>query len=572
MLSHIHIRNFAIIEELDLDLHTGMTALTGETGAGKSILLDAIGLVLGDRADSSVVRYGTNKTEISLTVDVQQLPQAQQWLQAQGLAHDEPCLLRRTISHRGQSRAWINGTPSTLTTLRQLGEQLVDIHGQHEHQSLMKREAQRDLLDAYADHIDLQKKTYSTYQTWQDLKKRLQHLRAHDSQQQERLELLNFQYQEILALHLQANEIPELEAEYARLSHASDLLQTCEAVCQQSYDSDQAIYSQLSALIHQLGQKADIDQAFSEPQELLTQAQIHIQEAASLLRHHADRIVLDPERLLWLEERLHSIQSLARKHRIAPEQLLAFQEQLAESLEHYDNRDQQYDQLEQQVAHAEATYDHVAQQLSEQRQQAAAYFADDVSTAMQVLGMQGGQFFIALKPQHKPHAFGLEQIEFQVSANPGQPLKALNKVASGGELSRISLAIQMIAAQRVAFPTLIFDEVDTGVGGGIAEVIGQQLRRLGENNASPHSFHSLIKRQVLCVTHLPQVAAQAHHHYKVTKIKTAEHTTTGMIYLQKQARVEEIARMMGGVKMTPTTLKLAKEMMCLPEKQKRDSA
>ncbi|HHC75307.1 MAG TPA: DNA repair protein RecN [Thiothrix sp.] len=575
MLSHIYIRNFAIIEALDLDLHTGLTALTGETGAGKSILLDAIGLVLGDRADSSVVRYGAKKAEISLTVDVQQLPQAQQWLQAQGLnngEHDEQCLLRRTISRTGQSRAWINGTPSTLTTLRQLGGQLVDIHGQHEHQSLMKKEAQRDLLDAYADHIDLQKKTYRAYQTWQDRAKRLQHLRAQDSHQQERLELLNFQYQELAALQLQANEVAELEADYARLSHANDLLQTCESVCQQSYESDQAIYSQLSALIHQLGQKTHLDQAFSEPQELLTQAQIQVQEAASLLRHHADRIILDPERLLWLEERLQSIQSLARKHRIEPEQLFAFQAQLAEALEHHDNRDQQYELLEQQVVHAEAAYYHVAEQLSKQRQKAANDLAHDVSAAMQALGMQGGQFFIALKLPHKPHAFGLEHIEFQVSANPGQPLNALHKVASGGELSRISLAIQMIAARRVAFPAFIFDEVDTGVGGGIAEVIGKQLRRLGENgennDSSSSSSSSLTKRQVLCVTHLPQVAAQAHHHYKVTKIKTAERTTTRMIYLDQQARIDEIARMMGGIEITPTTLKLAKEMVCLPKKPK----
>jgi len=562
MLSHIHIRNFAIIEELSLDLHTGMTALTGETGAGKSILLDAIGLVLGDRTDSSVVRYGTSKTDISLSVDVQTLPQAQAWLHEQGLDNEEYCLLRRTISHTGKSRAWINGTPSTLTTLRQLGEQLVDIHGQHEHQSLMKKEAQRDLLDTYADHLDLQKTTQKAYHDWQTKHKRLQQRLNQDSQQQQRLELLNFHYQEITALHLQANEIPELEADYARLSHASDLLQTCESVCQHSYESDQAIYTQLSSLIHQLGQKISLDQAFTEPQALLIQAQIQVQEAASLLRHHAERITLDPDRLQWLEERLQSIQSLARKHRIEAEQLLAYQEKLAHELEQYNDIDHQYEALEQQITQAKADYYRFAQQLSEQRQHAAEAFAHDVSAAMQTLGMQGGRFFIALNTPSKPHAFGLEHIEFQVSANPGQPLKALHKVASGGELSRMSLAIQMIAAQRVAFPALIFDEIDTGVGGGIAEVIGKQLRHLGENH---DSANALAKRQVLCVTHLPQVAAQAHHHYKVTKTKTDEHTTTGMIYLKKQERVEEIARMMGGVEITPATLKLAREMINLPK-------
>jgi DNA repair protein RecN (Recombination protein N) len=563
MLSHIHIRNFAIIEELSLDLHTGMTALTGETGAGKSILLDAIGLVLGDRTDSSVVRYGTTKTDISLSVDVQHLPQAQAWLHKRGLDDEEHCLLRRTISNTGKSRAWINGTPSTLTTLRQLGEQLVDIHGQHEHQSLMKKEAQRDLLDAYADHLDLQKATQTAYHDWQTKQKRLQQLLNQENQQQQRLELLNFHYQEMATLHLQANEVPDLEADYARLSHASDLLQTCESVCQHSYESDHAIYSQLGSLIHQLGQKIDLDQQFTEPQELLIQAQIQVQEAASLLRHHAERITLDPDRLRWLEERLQSIQSLARKHRIEPEQLFAYQEKLAHELEQYDDIDNQYEALEQQIAQANDEYYRFAQQLSEQRQHAAEALAHDVSVAMQALGMQGGRFFIALNTQSKPHAFGLEQIEFQVSANPGQPLKALHKVASGGELSRISLAIQMIAAQRVAFPALIFDEVDTGVGGGIAEVIGKQLRQLGETN---DKSSNIAKRQVLCVTHLPQVAAQAHHHYKVTKTKTDEHTTTGMIYLKKQERVEEVARMMGGVEITPATLKLAREMINFPKK------
>jgi len=554
MLSHIHIRNFAIIEELDLDLLPGMTALTGETGAGKSILLDAIGLVLGDRADSSIVRHGTDKTDITLTVDIGNIPSAQAWLEEQDLDNDDTCILRRTISSAGKSRGWINGSPCNQGMLRQLGEQLVDIHGQHEHQSLMKKDSQRKLLDDFADNADLLKQTGKAYREWKKLHSRLDELSNAYDHYLERLDLLKFQHQELEELQLQTNETVELDEEHNRLSNAGDLIQTTQQVTQISYEGDVSIYSQLGRMIHLLAQKSNLDSSLQEPQELLTQAQIQVQEAANQLRHHLDQLELDPARLDWVENRLQSIQSLARKHRIDPEELLQKQQELAKELEKLDSDEYNLSSLQEKVEQAGQHFQAIANKLTEQRQRAADQLAAGVSEAMQTLGMQGGRFNIALVPQDKWTPQGIEQIEFQVSANPGQPLKPLIKVASGGELSRISLAIQMIAAQQVSLPALIFDEVDSGIGGGIAEVVGKQLRKLGES-------HTEQVRQVLCVTHLPQVASQAHQHYKVTKIKTANQTSTGMIHLDKQQRIEEIARMMGGMEMTDATLKLAEEMV-----------
>lgn len=554
MLSHIYIRNFAIIEELDLDFLPGMTALTGETGAGKSILLDAIGLVLGDRADSSIVRHGTDKTDITLAVDINKSPLAQQWLTEHDLDDDDICILRRTISRTGKSRGWINGSPCNQSMLRQLGEQLVDIHGQHEHQSLMKKDSQRKLLDDFADNTDLLKQTSNTYKAWKTLHSRLEELSSAYDHHLARLDLLKFQYQELEALQLQTNETIELDKEHSRLSHAGDLIQTTQQVTQISYEGDVSIYSQLGQMIQQLAQKSHLDSSLQEPQELLSQAQIQVQEAANQLRHHLDQLELDPARLNWVENRLQSIQNLARKHRIDPDQLLQKQQTLANELEELDSDEYSLSNLQEKVEQAEQAYLSAANRLTKQRQTAATQLASGVSRAMQTLGMQGGQFNIVLMPHNKWTPQGVEQIEFQVSANPGQPLKPLIKVASGGELSRISLAIQMIAAQQVSLPALIFDEVDSGIGGGIAEVVGKQLRKLGGN----HTEHA---RQVLCVTHLPQVASQAHQHYKVTKIKTADQTSTGMIHLDKQQRIEEIARMMGGIAITEATLKLAEEMV-----------
>lgn len=552
MLTHIHIRDFAIIETLDLELHAGMTALTGETGAGKSILLDAIGLVLGDKADSNTVRHGADKADLTLSVDITQTPFARDWLETQGMEHeDDTCILRRVITAQGKSRAWINGSPANLTQLRELGEQLVDIHGQHEHQSLMKKDAQRHLLDGFAGNDSLLEHTRNAWQAWKKLHERVTALSQQNQQHQERVELLRFQAHELEALALQADEPEQLDEELNRLANAEQLRATAEQGYAQLYDNEPSLYAILGRLMHDLAQQAQLDNRLEPPLELLTSAQIQVQEASVQLRDYAESLDIDPARLQAVENRIADIRSFARKYRtdprLLPEKLLSIQTEL----EQLGGDDYDLETLEKQCQAAADHYRKQASNLSKARIKAAQQLSAGVTKAMQQLGMQGGQFTITVNSETQTafQASGMDSIEFTVSANPGQPLKSLMKVASGGELSRISLAIQMIAAQKVTLPALIFDEVDTGIGGGIAEVVGKQLRALGTN------------RQVLCVTHLPQVASQAHQHYKVTKIKGKQHTSTGIEQLSHALRIEEIARMIGGVEITPATRALAEEML-----------
>jgi len=565
MLSHIHLRNFAIIEKLDLELSSGMTALTGETGAGKSILIDAIGLVLGDRADSGVVRHGADKAEITLSVDIDDSPSALQWLIAHDLLssdEDDQCILRRVISAQGKSRAWINGSPCNLSMLRQLGEQLVDIHGQHEHQSLMKKDMQRQMLDDFAGvsnkkesntnkkQTQLLSKTTGAFEKWKAIKDKLEQLNNHNSDHQAKLDLLRFQTSELDELQLSKNEAKQLDEEHARLSNAGQLIESSSQSVTRLYDADEhSIYSAISEVLQLLEEGQKLDSTLKEPLEMLQNAQIQIQEATDLLRRYKESVGLDPERLDWVEKRMTSLHDLSRKHQTTPDLLFSKWQALHTELNELDSDEYDLDALQEKLTASETSYLKVANQLTKARQKSADQLSSGVSDAMQQLGMEGGQFSISIKTKDNYSAHGMDNIEFQVSTNPGQPLKSLVKVASGGELSRISLAIQMIAAQRITLPALIFDEVDSGIGGGIAEVVGQQLRQLGDN------------RQVLCVTHLPQVASQAHNHYKVTKIKEKKSTSTGMLVLDDNRRVEEIARMMGGIEITDSTLILAKEML-----------
>lgn len=550
MLSHIHLKNFAIIEQLNLELNPGMTALTGETGAGKSILIDAIGLVLGDRAESGVVRHGADKAEITLTVDINDAPTAHQWLKKQDLDDDEQCILRRIITAQGKSRAWINGSPCNLSMLRQLGEQLVDIHGQHEHQSLMKKDMQRQMLDDYASNQSLLKQTANAFSTWKSLKDKLELLSSENSDHQAKLDLLRFQTQELDELQLGENEASQLDDEHSRLSNAGQLLDSTSQSILQLYEADeQTIYSGISDVLHRLETGLQLDSALKEPFEMLQNVQIQIQEASDLLRRYQESVALDPERLDWVNNRLSTLHDLSRKHQTTPDSLYTKWQELHAQMMELDSDEYDLDALQEKLDKSELVYLDIARKLTSKRQKAAIKLSSGVSSAMQKLGMQGGQFSIHLQSSDNYSAHGMDAVEFQVSANPGQPLKSLIKVASGGELSRISLAIQMIAAQRMTLPALIFDEVDSGIGGGIAEVVGQQLRHLGNN------------RQVLCVTHLPQVASQAHNHYKVTKIKGRDSTSTGMLVLDDAQRIEETARMMGGIEITESTLNLATEML-----------
>jgi DNA repair protein RecN (Recombination protein N) len=556
MLSHIHLKNFAIIEKLDLELKTGMTALTGETGAGKSILIDAIGLVLGDRAESGVVRHGADKAEIILTVELDDTPSAQTWLAEQDLSDDgdEQCILRRVITANGKSRAWINGSPCNLSMLRQLGEQLVDIHGQHEHQSLMKKDMQRQMLDDFADVDNSQQKllfkTATAYNEWKALKTKLELLSNQNSDHQAKLDLLRFQTQELDELQLAENEAKQLDDEHAKLSNAGQLLATSSQSVLKLYDAEeQSIYSNINDVLQQLDEGSALDNTLKEPLEMLQSVQIQIQETSDLLRQYQESVGLDPERLDWVNNRLTTLHELSRKHQTKPEQLFEKWQSLLAELNELDSDEYDLDALQEKLTACEQVYLDSATQLSKARKKAAQQLSQGVSKAMQTLGMEGGTFVISTEATANYSSHGMDNIVFEVSANPGQPLKPIIKVASGGELSRISLAIQMIAAQRITLPALIFDEVDSGIGGGIAEIVGQQLRKLG------------INRQVLCVTHLPQVASQAHNHYKVTKLKGKDSTSTGMLVLDENERVEEVARMMGGMEITTSTLNLAQEML-----------
>jgi len=552
MLTHIHIRNFAIIDELDLDLSGGMTALTGETGAGKSIVVDALGLVLGDRADSAVVRHGAAKADISVSVDLAELPAAREWLEAHDLEAEDECLLRRVVSHDGRSKIYINGAPSTLQLVRELGNLLVDIHGQHEHQSLLRRDMQRELLDDFAGNQKPRAAVAEAFRHWKGLRERLDSLALAGDERQARVELLRFQVGELEALDLKPGEHEELNEEHQRLAHAGRLLEITEGAYTALYDADeQSVHSLLGHELHALEEAAELDGALKEPAELVTSAQIQLREAADALRHYADAMDLDPERLSFLDERLGLLHDLARKHRVKPEELPDHHQRLASELTELEGDTYDVEALEAELGKAEAAYRGAANALRASRIKAARELNKGVTEAMQGLGMEGGHFEIAVSPDEDERfaAHGLDDIEFQVSANPGQPIQPLAKVASGGELSRISLAIQMIAARSVTVPTLVYDEVDTGIGGAVAEMVGRQLRRLGET------------RQVLCVTHLPQVAAQAHHHLQVAKRKGRDTTQTRIETLEAGQRVEEIARMLGGVELTEQTLAHAEEMI-----------
>ncbi len=552
MLETLSIRHFALIESANIDFEDGMTALTGETGAGKSILLDAISLVLGDRADADSVQSGADKAEISALFDLSQKPSTRAWLQQRDLDEGEDCLLRRVVQASGRSKAWINGSPVTLGQLRELGEQLVDVHGQHEHQSLQKASVQRELLDTAGKLDALLDQVAAAHRQWRAARQRLEQARDQSADKLQRIELLQLHLQELDELDLRPGEAAELREEYGRAAHAGQILETGGEVAGLLYENERNLQDELARCLRSLDELRQLDPAISEPHDLLSSALIQLEEAASGLRGHLDRIDADPARLEWLNRRLSQIQSLARKHRVEEDELPDLRERLQQEHAALTLDESGIEALEQALEQAAADYRKAALALSQQRSAAAERLSAQISEVMQTLGMEGGRFAIEVTAQSGEDqwtAQGMDRIVFLVSANPGQPLKPLTRVASGGELSRISLAIQVILSEANRIPTLIFDEVDSGVGGGIAEIVGRLLRQIAG------------ERQVLCVTHLPQVAAQAHHHFRVSKEKQQDRTRTGLHRLDREQRVEEIARMLGGVELTEQSLAHAREML-----------
>ncbi len=553
MLLSLHIRDFAIIDELEIELQPGMTVLTGETGAGKSILLDALGLLLGDRADSGAVRHGAERADISASFDVSTLDATRAWLAEQQLDLGEECQLRRVIASEGRSRAYINGSPVPLQSLREFGERLVDIHGQHEHQSLMKRDLQRQLLDRHGGHQPLLAELATLRRDWKQAAQQIETIVGTGQDRDSRLEFLKFQLQELDELAPEPGEVERLHEEHARLANAGQLLETCARHLERLYDDDHSAQSLISHALADLEPLTAIDGSLKEASELINTALIQLEEGVAQLRSYQERLELDPQRLYWLEQRLDALHRVARKHRIEAETLDQFRQRLGEELRQLEQADQHLEALEAQRRALAGEYARVAGVLHCRRVKTAAALSAQVSDRMQSLGMQGGQFRIDVitTDNDSLSAHGADSVEFLVSANPGQPLKALARVASGGELSRISLAVQVVAASDTEIPTLIFDEVDSGVGGGVAEAVGQQLRALGHHH------------QVLCVTHLPQVACQAHQHLQVSKLTGDQTTRTRIRCLQGDERIEEIARMLGGRTITDSTLRHAGEMLGL---------
>lgn len=551
MLTNIQIRDFVIVSALDLELGPGMTALTGETGAGKSILIDALGLVLGERAEATLIRTGQDRAEVSARFDLSACPWARDWLIEQGLDDESHCVIRRLLSRQARSRAYINGRAVSTQQLKKLGEGLVDIHGQHAHQSLLRAPAQRELLDGYAGHAALNARVAGLFEQLRDCEQRWQHLTAASEQRATRLELVRFQLGECDDLALAEGELDQLDVDQRRLAHQGRLQETGARALQQLYDGEPALHDQLSRISTELSELAAIDGRLAPSAELITGAAVQIEEAASNLRQYLDALELDPARLQDIEERLSRVHELARKYRVLPAQLSELHQQLAVECQQLEQADADLDALAGARHQARAAYLEAAGQLSQARHSAAERLAATVTAAMQELGMAGGVFAIDLQAQEMTAAaaHGLDQIRFLVSANPGQPLQPLAKVASGGELSRISLAIQVATANCVSIPVLVFDEVDVGIGGGVAEIVGGQLRRLGE------------ERQVLCVTHLPQVAAQAHHQLRVRKAVREAQTFADITPLDPAGRIDEIARMLGGTDITATTRAHAEEML-----------
>ena len=557
MLTQLSISNFAIVDQLDLDISPGMTAITGETGAGKSIMLDALGLATGDRTDSECVRTGTDKAEIHAAFDLQSCPRARRWLEEKELSSDDECILRRVITKEGRSRAYINGTPSPLADLRILGGLLIDIHGQHEHQSLLKKSNHCLLLDDYAGTGKLSSEVASLAHQYNQTRNLLEQLQNTRQEKNERIQLLSYQLQELEQLALTEGELGELEKELRQLSNAEATLSACHQTNDICSDNESGNVLQLLTLsLQRLGELQVDHPAISNTLEMLSSAQIQVEEAVGEINHFIDHFDADPQRMQEIDERLSAIYDLSRKHRVQPEQLLEKQQSLSSELEKIQFSDEHAEEMLQQLDELKSQYQKKAETLSGKRQRAAAKLQKQVTSRMALLGMPRGQFVISLEPTHSISLspLGLEDIEFLVTTNPGQTAKPLAKVASGGELSRISLAIQVITAQTSDIPSMVFDEVDVGIGGGTAEIVGSMLRELGE------------KSQVLCVTHQPQVASQGHQHLQVNKKLSKNSSNTRITDLDGEHRVKEIARMLGGVEITQSTLTHAREML---DNQKR---
>lgn len=551
MLAQLTISNFAIVRELEIDFQSGMSVITGETGAGKSIAIDALGLCLGHRSDASMVRPGAQRADICARFSLANTPGARAWLEQNQLDDSNECLLRRVIGVDGRSRGFINGTAVPLSQLRELGLHLIQLHGQHAHQQLLKPEHQRHLLDAYADEPQLLCAMRQIWQQWHQGCRELAQLQQAALEREARRELLQYQIKELREFLPHPGEYEQMDAEYKRLSNSGQLLTlSLQAVQLLSENEEQNIVSMLHSVKHQVGELAAMDDKLAGVLSLLEDATIQLGEASDELRHYSEQTELDPNRLYELEQRLSRQLALARKHHVAPETLAEFHQRLEEEQRQLEQQESDHALLSQAVNEYHQQAMHMAEQLHARRRQHADELARQITGQMHELAMPHGRFSIAVEfMPDRLTANGADGIEFRVTTNPGQPHQSLAKVASGGELSRIALIIQVITARRMETPALIFDEVDVGISGPTAAIVGKMLRQLGEST------------QVMCVTHLPQVAGCGHQHFFVSKQTDGEETETLMRPLDKRARLQELARLLGGSAVTKNTLANAKELL-----------
>lgn len=552
MLAHMTISNFAIVKNLEFELKPGMTTITGETGAGKSIAIDALGLCLGDRAEASMVRPHEDKAEISAAFSLLNNQAARRWLEDNDLIDGDECILRRVITKEGRSRGFINGSPVPASQQKALGQLLINIHGQHAHQQLMRADYQQQMLDQYAGHHQLMEKTRDSYQRWRLASNELKRLTQSREENEAQKQLIQYQVKELDELALGEEEYAEIEEEHKRLSNCGELAVSSQMALSMLYDNDDGNALQLLQMAsQQVINLGDIDSSLSAIPQMLEDAIIQVQEASQELRGYLDNLDMDPQRLIYLEERLAKIMSLSRKHYVMPNELYNKHQDLLKELEMLDCSDERLEDMAEQVELLRQKFLAWAEKLSKSRRRYAKELDKKISDSMHQLSMENGIFKIDIQSDATSllSPLGFDTIAFLVSTNPGQPLQPLGKVASGGELSRISLAIQVITAQKVETPSLIFDEVDVGISGPTAAIVGKMLRTLGEST------------QVMCVTHLPQVAGCGHQQMFVAKKSSNGQTETNMYPLSTEERVSELARLLGGSEITERTLANAKELL-----------
>lgn len=552
MLKSLHIQNFTIIDKLELEFFSGLSVLTGETGAGKSIIIDAIGLVLGDRADINTIRAEKESAEIVLIIDTPPDSACTQWLLAHDFEADSDCILRRVVRRDGKSRAYVNNVPVPLKTLKELGERIINIYGQHAHQALMHTATQRELIDQFANQKKQLLQLRNLYKQWHEHKETMERLNNSSNDITSTIELLRYQIDELDQLGMLENEYEELEQKHNRLANADQLQQSTLLASQKLKNEDGSdIYSQLGAACTEVSALLETDKNLLAINQSLEEAYTLVNDCANELRNYADSVEVDAQELALVEQRLITVDQIARKHKISANEIFALHGNLSAQLQELTKPEYDLDALQTIIENLESEYRLIAKEVSTKRTSAAAKLSKQVTNALKNLGMDKArmEMHIGYNENSLPSLHGLDTIELRVQTNPGQKMLPLSQVASGGELSRISLAIQMIAVDKLDVPVLIFDEVDAGVGGAIAEVVGKELRNIGEH------------RQVMCITHLAQVAANAHHHYRVNKYSDSADTVSAIDYLDRAKRITEIARMLGGVKLTENTFLHAQEML-----------